>query len=671
MPVLTLNKVVAYVRRLTDGESHGSDRELLDRFARNRDESAFAELVRRHGPMVLAACRRVLRHEQDAEDAFQAAFLVLARKADSIRDHGSAGGWLYQVAHRVALRAKALAERRRALVTPLDGDLAGPMPDDAGVQTFLDEELARLPELYRSAVVLCYLEGKSQSEAARLLATTADAVNSRLKRARELLRHKLARHGAVLSTAVLVRALTASAGEAGLTSALIAHTAQAALHFVAPYASVVTASTVAVELAQGVLQTMITAKIKVLSLGAMFFALLASGALLLPSLANDEPRAPQGDSSNVATAKKPKEEPGKKPRHAIILWMSGGPSQVDTFDPKAGNIALFKAIDTNVKGMQFSEHLPILAKQANHLAVLRGVGHRDGDHMRGTHLMRAGQPAGGIDFPSLSCVLGKELGGESAKLPRLVSIDPSSEPGTPGFGPGFLGAKYGPLIVGGRWPGGPKLGAKDNLPVPDGEAFEELDKKNAAAMRKAIAKAFDLDTEKAAMRDAYGRNRFGNGCLLARRLIEQGVPVVEISLPGWDTHANAAGTTESLSAQLDAGMGALVKDLHERKLLDSTLIVWMGEFGRTPKINANAGRDHWPFGFSVVLAGAGIKGGQAIGKTSADGSTVDEGAVSPQELLATVYQAVGVDPATKNAGPGGEKIPLVERGNNAVKAALR
>src|SRR5262245_12518158 len=169
MTPASLSAVVGYVRRLGERDTRGlTDRQLLDRFTLARDESAFAELVRRHGAMVLATCRRVLRHEQDAEDAFQASFLVLARKAGSIRQHDCVGGWLYQVAHRLAVRAKTLGDRRGALVAALCSEPAAPGPDliRQSLQTALEEELALLPEAYRSAIVLCYLEGKTQSEAA-------------------------------------------------------------------------------------------------------------------------------------------------------------------------------------------------------------------------------------------------------------------------------------------------------------------------------------------------------------------------------------------------------------------------------------------------------------------------------------------------------------------------
>ena len=182
------------------------------------------------------------------------------------------------------------------------------------------------------------------------------------------------------------------------------------------------------------------------------------------------------------------------------MWLNGGPSQIDTFDPKGGQIALFKAIDTNVKGVQFSETLPLLAKQANHLAILRGVSHRNGDHARATHLMHTGFEKGAVEYPSLGCVLAKELGDGLPNLPRFVRLGAEFPlPGNPP-GPGILGTKYGPLKV---------PGAIDE--VPSAESFEslDLDKDKAAAMRKAVAKAFDVSAEKAELRDAYGRGRFG------------------------------------------------------------------------------------------------------------------------------------------------------------------
>src|SRR5262249_28181882 len=257
MTAACLSTVANFVRRLAERNTQAlTDRQLLDRFTRTQDEAAFAELVRRHGPAVLSVCRRVLHHEQDAEDAFQAAFLILVRKAGSIRQHESLGGWLFRVSYRLALRARAQVVRRREQLTaPDDLPLAtcSEEPRDA-LGLPLDEELQRLPEAYRSAVVLCYLEGRSQAEAARLLATTANAVNSRLKRAREILRQRLARHGLLLSGGMVAAALDGHAAQAALPPALVRLTLQTAVGFTTNPVTVGEASAAAVALARGALQ---------------------------------------------------------------------------------------------------------------------------------------------------------------------------------------------------------------------------------------------------------------------------------------------------------------------------------------------------------------------------------------------------------------------------------
>jgi uncharacterized protein (DUF1501 family) len=189
-------------------------------------------------------------------------------------------------------------------------------------------------------------------------------------------------------------------------------------------------------------------------------------------------------------------------------------------------------------------------------------------------------------------------------------------------------------------------------------------------MRTSAAKAFDLEQEKAAVRDAYGRNLFGQGCLLARRLVERQVPFVEVTLNGWDTHGQNASTVRNLSQTVDSAWAALMKDLQERGLLDTTLIVWMGEFGRTPKFPRADGRDHWPNSFSGVLAGGGIKGGQVIGDTGPDGASIKERPVSVPELLATICQALGIDPKKQNLSNVGRPIRIVAPGTKAIQEAL-
>jgi RNA polymerase sigma factor (sigma-70 family) len=669
MTTATLSAVTRYVRRLAGHELRGlTDGQLLDRFARDRDEAAFAELVRRHGPMVLGVCRRILRHEQDAEDAFQAAFVALARKAGAVRRQDCLAGWLYRVARRLALRSRAAAVRRQ--LTPLSDAAAVPTPlaPQDRLRDHLDEELERLPEQYRAPLVLCYLEGRSQAEAARLLATTAGAVNSRLERAREALRQRLARRGLLLSGAALAEALTGAAC-AALPPTVTRLTARAAL----------TARTgLVAALARGALHMIATSKLKILSALALAFALLILGGMPFPpEVPAGTPAAASQAGGKDKAAEKPAPQPGgkdraKPQRSVILLWMSGGPSQIDTFDPKPKdpNGALFRGIDTVVKGVQISEALPKLAKLANHLTILRTVTHREGDHGRGTYLMRTGRdPGGAEDYPALAAALGKELGEGRPDLPRYVSIAPL--PGALGqgdSGAGFLGREYGPLVVAERNAFG---GGEDRLVLPPAAAFERLAKGRGDKLREAVAKAFDLAGENREIRAAYGGGLFGQGCLLARRLVEKKVPVVEVTLPGWDTHTNAQPAVQRLCDELDAALSALLKDLHERKLLETTLVVWMGEFGRTPRINPQGGRDHWPKGFSVVLAGCGAKGGTVVGKTAADGIKIEERPVTVPELLATICQAVGVDPARENRSEAGRMVPLVEKGTKPVKEALR
>ncbi|UUO07268.1 DUF1501 domain-containing protein [Blastopirellula sp. J2-11] len=398
------------------------------------------------------------------------------------------------------------------------------------------------------------------------------------------------------------------------------------------------------------------------------------------------------------------EQPVK--RRCIVLWMSGGPSQMDTFDLKPGhaNGGEYKEIETSVPGLKFSEHLPQLAKQADRLAILRGMSTKEGDHIRGSYLMHTGErPGGPLRYPAIGASLSKALGDPQADLPNFVAVNPNAAFSQASIGGGFLGPKYAATTVGQRTMVGPAnptadatgpvdLGV-DYLQLP-GEVSPEraearmklwrgqqesfLALRDAAApkshdtvfrravrmMNPAAAAAFDLHQEEDAVRESYGNGRFGQGCLIARRLIERGVPFVEVTHGadglGWDTHqANFAGV-KTLSAELDQGWSTLMRELDERGLLDSTTILWMGEFGRTPQINANAGRDHFPDAWSCVLAGGGIAGGQAYGSTSEGGQEVVDGKTEVPDLIATLCAAVGVDPATENISPLSRPIKISE-----------
>jgi RNA polymerase sigma factor (sigma-70 family) len=676
----TLHRLVGHLRRwATSSSAEPTDRQLLEGFAARRDEAAFAELVRRHGPMVLGVARRVLHDLHDAEDVFQATFLVLARKAGSVAWQESVAGWLFPVAFRLALKSRAGRQRRRlheARVSPMSAT-EPPAPPDGELRSLLDAELSRLPEHYRSVVLLCYLEGKTQAEAARQLGLSPGEVRGRLERARLRLRQRLRRRGLVLSGGAVGAGLTDQAG-AAVPAALLDNTTRAAVLFAARQATAGAATPAAVALAQGALNTMLVTKAKALGILLLVVGLLAAGALLLPVPAlGDDPARPPAKKTDkepqAGTKEKPTPKANDRARHCIILWMGGGPSQMDTFDlkPKSDNGGPFKEIDTTVKGMRISEHLPELAKQAEHLAVIRTLTHTDGDHTRATLLMRTGHALDpDTDWPCLGSLLAHELAGKS-DLPPYISLTPRTVFNPRAYTHGFLDARFAPLFAG-NVPTG-QQGKEDEPPekVLPLEEFQKLDKDRAEAMRKATLAAFDLSEEKEAVRDAYGRNAFGQGCLIARRLVERGAPVVEVTLGGWDTHANNFDIVKARCAVLDPAWATLLKELKERRRLDRTVVVWMGEFGRTPRINQNKGRDHWPRCFSVVLAGGRIFGGQVIGVTSANGTDIVEQPVTPAELYATIFRALDIDPAKEIAAGKDRRVPLVEKGTRPVQEALK
>ncbi|MCU0706099.1 MAG: DUF1501 domain-containing protein [Fimbriiglobus sp.] len=399
----------------------------------------------------------------------------------------------------------------------------------------------------------------------------------------------------------------------------------------------------------------------------------------------------------------------KRKRQCILLWMNGGPSTIDLWDlkPDHDNGGPFKPIKTNSPGLMIGEHLPEVAKFGDRLAVLRGMSTKEGDHSRATYLMRTGSlPVGGIQFPSLGGLLSKELGDPKAELPNAVSIAPQRFFNNDAFGPGFLGPNHAPLMVADNifQNEGQTVDVEKSLKVQNLDRPADVSKEHADArlellrhmqadftagrpgsistahsaaydratrlMTSDAGKVFDLSQEKDAVRDKYGRNLFGQGCLLARRLIEKGVAFVEVNLGNWDTHNENFTNVMRLCGTLDKAWAALMADLKDRGLLDSTLIVWMGEFGRTPKINAGKGRDHFPAAWATVLAGGGIQGGQAVGKTSKDGTTVEDRPTSTADLLATACAALGLDYTKQNLSNVGRPIPLAEKGAQVVKEVV-
>jgi uncharacterized protein (DUF1501 family) len=412
-------------------------------------------------------------------------------------------------------------------------------------------------------------------------------------------------------------------------------------------------------------------------------------------------------------------DPGRR-RACILLWMTGGPSQIDTFDPKPGhpNGGPLKSIATAVPGIRTNEHLPKIAALMDHLALVRSMSTKEGDHSRATYYLRTGYvPQGQVHYPALGALVAKELADEEADLPGFVSIGPYRALAVGAYSPGFLGNSFAPLIVGEFGPGRPAvangsagyelaLKVKDLDPAPDvdrARADARLDligalndrfaadhpggpaESHRTALGRAVrmmrsegVKAFDLSGEPDRLRDDYGRNPFGQGCLLARRLVERGVPFVEVTLAGvagaaglgWDTHQQNFQTVPRLCSVLDAGWSTLLMDLNARGLLETTTVVWMGEFGRTPRINPQGGRDHFPNAWTTVLCGGGIKGGQVIGRTSDDGMRVDDRPVAVPDLIATVCHALGIDPTTQNVSNVGRPIRIADPAARPIREAL-
>jgi len=383
---------------------------------------------------------------------------------------------------------------------------------------------------------------------------------------------------------------------------------------------------------------------------------------------------------------------GTKHKSCILLWMDGGPTHKDTFDLKPGtkDAGEFKPITTNVPGVEISEHFPQIAKLMDKAAILRGMSTGEGAHGRAKYFMHTGyrEGQGGLVHPSIGSTVSKELGDPKFPLPSFVTI------GNRSYGAGFLGAKHHPLVIADPAKGveGLKslvsetqfgervdlLSALDAAFNREYQAGQGTDHKTTyeravTMMKSKEAKAFDLSSESSKMKDAYGSGKFGESCLMARRLIETGVKFVEVSLGGWDTHQDNWDRVKTLSRQVDPAMSSLIKDLQERGKLDDTLVIWMGEFGRTPKINtrgAKPGRDHYPRAWSVFMAGGGIKGGQVVGKTDKEGAEVIEQTISGIDFLATVCKILGIDYTKQNQTPIGRPIRIVDKGAKLIPGSM-
>ncbi len=387
-----------------------------------------------------------------------------------------------------------------------------------------------------------------------------------------------------------------------------------------------------------------------------------------------------------------------KDKSLIFLWLAGGPGQLDTYDLKPDAPTEirgeFKPISTNVDGIEICELLPYAAKVADKLCILRSVTSVDlGSHERSSRYLQTGVlPVPNMDFASYGSVYTKVKKFQGAVPPFVGVLKPIER----GYGGGFLGPQFDPFMAGD--PSEKNFKVRDLVP-PQGITLERIGRRREILKEfneawravdteaklnsfdpaleqaynmiysKEVHTAFDIAQEPDKVRDAYGRTPIGQGLLLARRLVEHGVKAVSIWMGGWDTHSNNfKSMKEKLLPPMDQGYGALIADLAQRGLLDNTVVVQAGEFGRTPKVNKDAGRDHWPKAFCAVLAGGGIKGGQVIGSTDKHAAEVTSHPITVEDFSATIFTALGVDIHGVNHTPEGRPIAIVNGGKPVAEA---
>lgn len=372
-------------------------------------------------------------------------------------------------------------------------------------------------------------------------------------------------------------------------------------------------------------------------------------------------------------------------RALILLWMAGGPSQLETFDPHPGKAIAggTRAIDTALPGVQLAAGFERLAEQMPLVTLVRNVFSKEGDHERGTVALKTGYPPETTlvhpTIGAICCHETEQADGARIDIPRYISILPDRFPSRGGF----LGNQYDAFKTYDPQYKVPDVGQR----VPDArfeqrlrdvavveQAFSQgratqatatLHRELAARARRMMTseqlRAFDVTQEPAERLAAYGDTPFGRGCLAARRLVETGVRCVEVTLGGWDSHVNNHETQQANAAELDPAIAALLADLRDRNLLDSTIVMCCGEFGRTPKINRLGGRDHWPAGFSMLLAGGRLPRGHVRGATDPDGGKLTpENSTAVADLHATVLTALGIDAARELISPIGRPIKLSE-----------
>jgi hypothetical protein len=383
----------------------------------------------------------------------------------------------------------------------------------------------------------------------------------------------------------------------------------------------------------------------------------------------------------------------KAQKHVILLWLAGGSSQLETWDPKPGapTGGPFRSIPTSVPGIQISELMPKMAQRMKDTCIIRSLNTKNGDHAAGAKLMMRGRmddPS--LRYPDLGAVLARELGQAQSTVPDYVSFYSATEgrdfaPGSSGF----LGSRYGPIEL-------------TTSLIPENirrlKTLSDLDHRQRAELRSLLSerfergrtssalgahneayqrvrglmaseKLFDITQEPQSIRDAYGPSQFGEQALAARRLVEAGVPFVRVGRAWWDSHGQNFETHQELVPELDHVMSTLLDDLGRRGLLESTLVITLAEFGRTPEINPSLGRDHFATAWSATLSGCGIVGGSVYGKTDEKGKSVVDGQVGAPELFATIYRALGID-HQKNYYVSSRPVPLTEPGTEPIDDVL-
>ncbi len=379
-------------------------------------------------------------------------------------------------------------------------------------------------------------------------------------------------------------------------------------------------------------------------------------------------------------------ETTRRQKRCILLWMNGGASQIDTFDMKPGRPTggPFRPIATNVPGTQICEYLPRLARMADKLAIVRSMRTQSPDHPDGIyHMHTCYKMQDRVPHPELGAMVARYLGNADADLPSFVRMGPTGNGGA-----GYLGPRYQPFSLDrtGRLPyftapyatGATGQRRSDLLRFVEqefardhrAEPFESHRQAEARAARLLRARSvFDITRDWPRVRDRYGDTNFGRGCYLARKLVEAGVPFVEIGQDNYDSHADNFVCHKANLGVLDPAWSGLLQDLHESGLLEDTLVVWMGEVGRTPYINNREGRDHYIRAWTIVLAGGGIRGGQVHGATDADGREVRDNPVSEGDLFATIYTALGINPRVRHY-VGTRPIWATPEGSGPIRALL-